>query len=278
MKSLNDIGGERERTNAEQRMFRRQFLKGTASCVSTFGLPRGLWSAKGFGLIDSEHLEAAGLTRAGIYLNQVGFLPDIPKVASVSIPATSFAIRSLVDNSIVFRSTLSARRYDPASGDNVQLADFTALKTPGQYRLEIDPGAVSDPIVISEEVYNNALLLTMRAFYGQRCGCAVDLGGGYAHPACHLEGAFHPSSGKSGPFANHGGWHDAGDYGRYIVNSGIATGMLLWAWELYGLSLRHLSLHIPESGGNVPDVLAEIRWNLEWMLSMQDEDGGVWHK
>jgi endoglucanase len=77
---------------------------------------------------------------------------------------------------------------------------------------------------------------------------------------------------------NHGGWHDAGDYGRYIVNCGIATGTLLWAWELYPRDLRSLSLGIPESGGKLPDYLAEIRWNLEWMLSIQDGDGGVWHK
>ncbi|HVS30338.1 MAG TPA: glycoside hydrolase family 9 protein, partial [Thermoanaerobaculia bacterium] len=61
-------------------------------------------------------------------------------------------------------------------------------------------------------------------------------------------------------------WHDAGDYGRYVVNSGIATGTLLWAWELF-----------PESFEDI-DLLDEVRWNLEWMLSMQDEDGGVWHK
>jgi endoglucanase len=118
----------------------------------------------------------------------------------------------------------------------------------------------------------------MRAFYGQRCGCAVDLGGGYSHPACHRVGAYHPSSGRGGPLDNHGGWHDAGDYGRYVVNSGITTGTLLWAWELYPGALRNLKLAIPESGTKLPDYLAEIRWNLEWMLQMQDDDGGVWHK
>jgi endoglucanase len=77
---------------------------------------------------------------------------------------------------------------------------------------------------------------------------------------------------------NTGGWHDAGDYGRYVVNSGITTGTLLWAWEMFPQPLHAVKLDIPESGGKPPDVLAEIRWNLDWMLSMQDEDGGVWHK
>ena len=77
---------------------------------------------------------------------------------------------------------------------------------------------------------------------------------------------------------NTGGWHDAGDYGRYVVNSGISTGTLLWAWELYPDALRNLNLNLPESGGALPDFLAEIKWNLDWMLSLQDTDGGVWHK
>ena len=63
-----------------------------------------------------------------------------------------------------------------------------------------------------------------------------------------------------------------------MVNSGITTGTLLWAWELYGASLRDFALQIPESGGKVPDFLAEIQWNLQWMLSLQDSDGGVWQK
>jgi endoglucanase len=118
----------------------------------------------------------------------------------------------------------------------------------------------------------------MRSYYGQRCGCNVDLGNGYKHPACHHDGAFDPTSGRSGSLPNTGGWHDAGDYGRYIVNSGLSTGTLLWAWEMFPDALHHLSLDIPESGHTLPDFLAEIKWNLNWMLSLQDTDGGVWHK
>ena len=119
----------------------------------------------------------------------------------------------------------------------------------------------------------------MRAFYGQRCGCKVDLGDGYKHRKCHHKAEFSPSSGRPGKLKNHGGWHDAGDYGRYIVNSGITCGTLLWAWELYPSALAALTLDIPESGRALPDYLAEIKWNLDWMLTLQDPaDGGVWHK
>ncbi len=121
----------------------------------------------------------------------------------------------------------------------------------------------------------------MRGFYGQRCGTAVDMGSEFAayhHPVCHLRGEFHPSSGKKGGRDNRGGWHDAGDYGRYTVNSGITTATLMWAWELFPAQLQNRKLDIPETGNGTPDILNEARWNLEWMLKMQDRDGGAWHK
>jgi endoglucanase len=134
---------------------------------------------------------------------------------------------------------------------------------------------------IGPDVYARAWYLAMRSYYGQRCGTAVDLGSefpGFQHEACHLEGAWHASSGKSGARASQAGWHDAGDYGRYVVNSGLTTGTLLWTWEMFAPAVRGVKLNLPELGNGTPDILNEIRWNLEWMLTMQDEDGGVWHK
>jgi endoglucanase len=219
-----------------------------------------------------------------IALNQLGFKPAHAKRAAVVLEgvvpdAQPLAFR-VVDQTGATRheGRLGAAAVDAASGDSIAAADFSKLTAPGTYRLEIC-GKQSDAFVIGEDVYAPALRLTMRSFYGQRCGCKVDMGGGYQHSACHMDGAFHATSGRSGKLANSGGWHDAGDYGRYVVNSGISTATLLWAWELYPEALRSLKLDIPESGGAVPDYLAEIRWNLNWMLSLQDEtDGGVWHK
>src|SRR5690606_4617446 len=75
------------------------------------------------------------------------------------------------------------------------------------------------------------------------------------------------------------GWYDAGDYGKYIVNSGITMWTLLAAWEHYPEFFRNRDAGIPESGNAVPDILDESMWNLQWMLDMQDPaDGGVYHK
>jgi endoglucanase len=227
----------------------------------------------------STDSEAAADQRL-VALNQVGYLPSGEKVITFLATDSAnrdFQIVSSADGKVVFRGPLSAPVEDSASGDRVVTANFTACTTPGSYRI-VAQGQRSDPFFIGKDAYRLPLKTAMRAFYGQRCGCAVDLGDGYSHPACHRVGAYHPSSGRGGPLDNHGGWHDAGDYGRYVVNSGITTGTLLWAWELYPGALRNLKLAIPESGTKLPDYLAEIRWNLEWMLQMQDDDGGVWHK
>jgi endoglucanase len=230
-----------------------------------------------------------------VVFNQAGFLPGGEKVASVlqqePADASFQVVADVVSGSpdasanpdgpapghVIFRGTLSAPMLDAASGDRVSLADFSSVSVPGAYRI-FAQGRRSERFFISKGVYRDALRGAMRSYYGQRCGCAVDLGGGYRHAACHFAGEYHRSSGRNGAVANHGGWHDAGDYGRYIVNCGITCGTLLWAWELYPQVLQGLSLDIPESGGKLPDYLAEIQWNLEWMLSLQDADGGVWHK
>ena len=216
-----------------------------------------------------------------IKLDQVGYLDGAPKVVLVASPAKTFEIRRSSDGRVVFRGALSPAATDPLSGDTVQAADFSGLRQAGIYYVEVPGVGKSWTFAVGANVFERTWYLAMRGFYGQRCGTAVDLGRefpGYSHAACHLHGEFHPSSGKSGPRDNIGGWHDAGDYGRYMVNSGVATGTLLWAWEIYGPRLKPIQLAIPETGNGTPDILNEIRWNLEWMLKMQDTDGGAWHK
>ncbi len=221
-------------------------------------------------------------TRA-LHVNQAGYLAHAPKRATVvAVPAASaFAVRRASDQAVVLEGTLSAAVSDADSGDPVQQADFSSLTQPGTYVLDVKGIGRSWPFRVGADVYERPLYLALRSFYGQRCNSAVDLGAafpGYAYGACHLSGRFHGSSGRSGERLPTGGWHDAGDYGRYVVNSGLTTGTLLWAFELYGDRLSRVTLDLPESANTTPDMLDEIRWNLNWMRSMQDADGGVWHK
>jgi endoglucanase len=218
-----------------------------------------------------------------VKIDQVGYAPGAPKIALVAAesPAGQFTVRRASDNRAVFTGTAGPATADPDTGDKVQVADFSTLRQRGRYYLDVPGAGRSWEFTVDPGVYSRTFYLAMRSFYGQRCGIAVDLGpefSGFRHAACHLTGAWHPSSGKTGPRESVKGWHDAGDYGRYVVNSGISTGTLLWAWELFGGQVKDVRLNIPETGNRTPDVLNEIKWNLDWMLSMQDDDGGVWHK
>jgi endoglucanase len=215
-----------------------------------------------------------------IKLDQAGYLPNSPKMAAVAAnsAAASFSVRSADTGATAYSGDLSAPVLDAESGDRVQAADFSKLTAPGRYYLDVPTvgragNSKSDPE-------------STTVFSTWRCD---PITASAATPPWTWDHSF-PAFGtthviwmaritpRRGSMKPSGGWHDAGDYGRYVVNSGITTGTLLWAWELYGDQLRSVKLDIPESGNGVPDILNEVRWNLEWMLSMQDTDGGVWHK
>ncbi|HVR44638.1 MAG TPA: glycoside hydrolase family 9 protein [Thermoanaerobaculia bacterium] len=214
-----------------------------------------------------------------IRVDQVGYPAAAKKLAVVAAPAAErFTLHRFPDGEKVLDRPLSKRAKDRDSGELVRIADFSEIDAPGRYEIRVEGAGRSDPFAIEPDPYRDLLRLAARSYYGQRCGTAVDLGDGRSYSACHLDAAFHPSSGREGESEHRGGWHDAGDYGRYVVNSGIATATLLWTFELFPEVVSELELDIPESGDGTPDLLDEVRWNLEWMLSMQDEDGGVWHK
>ena len=117
----------------------------------------------------------------------------------------------------------------------------------------------------------------MLGFYGQRCGTAVALsfsGASFAHGVCHhadVDLSYFDGTGQ--PPTVVGGWHDAGDYGRYTVNGGLTLGFMLRAWEDFSAVLGPVALAIPESGGATPDFLAETRRQVEWLLGMEYGDG-----
>lgn len=187
-----------------------------------------------------------------IAVDQAGYLTGSEKLAMVKVqsghPAGSFSVRRTNDNSIAVAGTLPSAALDDDSGDRVQVADFSKLHQSGSYYIEVPGIGRSWDFTVGPDVYRHVYYLAVRGFYGQRCGTAVDMGPDYPeyhHAICHIDGAYDSSSGKSGRHDSAKGWHDAGDYGRYVVNGGISTGTLLWAWELYRDRIRNISLKIP---------------------------------
>ncbi len=161
-------------------------------------------------------------------------------------------------------------------------ADFSALAEPGEYRLDVPGVRRSDPFRIGADVYREPFVVVTRGMYLWRCGAAVrgeHHGDVFAHAACHTsDGWLDFIRGKHERADGTGGWHDAGDYNKYVVNAGVTVGTMFRAWEDFGPGLRQVRLNLPESGNATPDFLDELRWELEWLLKMQAPDGSAYHK
>jgi len=222
-------------------------------------------------------------------VNQIGFYPRAEKIAVV--PGNVSGQFHLVDvntDEVVYTGTLSAPRQWTYSGETVALADFSEFSTPGTYRIEHPEGGSSYQFEIKDHVHHEIARAALRAYYYNRASTALEtaFAGVWARPAGHPDTSVivHSSAATAERpagyrFSSPKGWYDAGDYNKYIVNSGISTYTLLAAYEHFPEYYQNLSLNIPESGNNVPDILDEARWNIDWMLTMQDpNDGGVYHK
>lgn len=233
--------------------------------------------------------QSAEIDTQAIQLNQVGYLPESAKWAVLrDVPASSFALVDAVTGQEVWRGPLrSGQRWEPAQ-EVLHLADFSAWRQPGRYRLKVAGLAPSAPFVIAADAYVALNAAALKFFYYNRASIALDPvhAGVWARPAGHPDDRVLVHASAAGPgrpegsvFSAPKGWYDAGDYNKYIVNSGITVYTLLAAYEHFPAFFDAQRLNIPESGNGLPDVLDEALWNLEWMLSMQDPvDGGVYHK
>lgn len=214
-----------------------------------------------------------------IYCNQVGYLPQRSKKA-VMTAGNGFKLikKTVAGEETVLEGNGEKREPDAASGDSVVTIDFSRVTDEGVYYIQSDAGEKSHSFRIGQNVYRSLQRDLTKALYYQRCGCSLDeeYAGEYMHPCCHMGDALLWED-RSVVREVKGGWHDAGDYGRYISPAAVAVGHLLYAYLLFPESFNE-PLGIPESGNGVPDVLNECRYELEWMLKMQDAEGGAYHK
>ena len=244
----------------------------------------------GLALVTLAALRVADAADASaIQVNQVGFLPGAAKWAAV--PAAQVGTFEVVDDASG-REVLSgllgpAAPWAPANGE-VRMADFSSLTQPGVYRLRVEGLADSPRFVVSADAYAALNAAAVRAYYFNRASIALEprYAGPYARPAGHPDtrvlvhaSAASASRPAGSVISSPGGWYDAGDYNKYVVNSGISVYELLAAYEHFPAFFKSQSVGLPESGNGAPDLLNEVHWNLAWMLTMQDPgDGGVYHK
>jgi endoglucanase len=225
-----------------------------------------------------------------IRLNQIGFYPSHPKLAVIinHEDVEDFVIWDLDKKDIAYEGKLSPTITKTLSGHNSRVADFSQFAKTGSYILVLNGVGKSYPFEIQPHINQELGKASIKAFFFQRASLELDKtqAGIWARPMGHSDDRvmIHPSaisqSRKAGDlFSSPKGWYDAGDYNKYIVNSGITVGTLLSLYEDYPGYFQKLELNIPESGNQIPDLLDEIRWNLDWMITMQDPgDGGVYHK
>ncbi len=239
-----------------------------------------MWHRIIIALFFSANLIAAN---SDIRLNQIGYYPNsIKRFVVVETGASEFVIKD-IQGTIRFKGALVENGTWSASGEHVKTGDFTKFSQPGKYIISIPEKGDSYPFQLSADLYGEVLTAAMKTYYFQRASMPLEekYAGKYARAMGHPDDscAYHPSSGKTeGRRASPKGWYDAGDYNKYVVNAGVTVGTLLGVSEILPRIFPDGSLNIPESGNGIRDLLDEIRYELEWLLTMQDDDGGVFFK
>ena len=223
--------------------------------------------------------------RPAVRVNQLGYLPDAPKQATLVADAAESLEFNVLDPSgrpaWRGRSSPWPIRPEPTSGLNVHVLDFSASGVEGAGLRIATEGATSHPFRVAADVYADLAPDALRVLYLLRSGCAIrdDRAPGYARPPGQVgdsavpawTGAdaerLYPGWSPSGTFDVSGGWYDAGDYGKYVVSGAIALWQLLNA-----LDARRRAVHGADDE-HARLLEEECRWQLDWMLRMQVPPG-----
>ncbi|QBI53563.1 glycoside hydrolase family 9 protein [Streptomonospora litoralis] len=229
-----------------------------------------------------------------VKVNQVGYLPDGPKNATLVTDATEAQPWTLnnAGGEAVAEGQTTPEGTDQSSGLNVHSIDFSDYTTEGSgYTLTVGEDT-SHPFDISGSAYRDLRTDALSLYYPQRSGIEIDdsLMPGYGRAAGHI--GVEPNQGDLSVPCDpdfdpcgyeldvSGGWYDAGDHGKYVVNGGISASQVMSVWERTTYAdtaspgkLDDGSLSIPEQGNDVPDVLDEARWEMDFLMSMQVPEG-----
>jgi endoglucanase len=230
-----------------------------------------------------------------IRTNQLGFLPKAEKkifFVSESQEPLSWSLYN-EKNEVIKEGKSNFFGQNKASGEMIHQIDISNVTNESQGLVVAVEGIKTFPFDISSNIYSQLKYDALSYFYQNRSGIEIEKRfvsrDDLARPAGHNKDIVTCFDHKDS-WANEwpgcdfsldvtGGWYDAGDHGKYVVNGGIATWTLLNLYER-GKWLKNGnepfkdgSVKIPESGNGVNDLLDEARWNIEFMLSMQIPDG-----
>ncbi len=234
-----------------------------------------------------------------IKVDQFGYRISDKKIAVISnpqvgynsgssfTPGSTYEVRRASDNAMMYTGTVTSWNSGAThsqSGDKIWWFDFSSVTTPGSYYVfDLSNNVSSYQFEISDCVYRDVMKQALRMFYYQRCGVAKSspfAQTGWTDAACHT-GALQDTdcrlySDTSAPTSKNllGGWHDAGDYNKY-VNFTFETMMDLMLAYGENPTVWSDDANIPESGNGIPDILDEVKYELDWLLRMQQSNGSV---
>jgi hypothetical protein len=234
-----------------------------------------------------------------IKVDQFGYRPGDEKIAVISNPVTGYnssdpftpgnvyQVKRWEDDAVVLRGSPTAWNSGAThaqSGDKAWWFDFSALTASGSYYVYDSVQQVgSYKFDISDCVYDEVLKQALRSYYYQRCGTAKTAacaGAGWADPACHVgtqqdtDCRLYNNTDASTSRDLSGGWHDAGDHNKYVNFAFAAVVDLLLAYQENPAAWGDEN-NIPESGNGIPDLLDEVKYELDWILKMQEANGSV---
>lgn len=242
---------------------------------------------------ENDYIAPEQWERAGILTNQVGYFTERAKKATLLSSSKSSVDFDVIDDSgkVVFSGKSEPFGYDTDSGDDVHVLDFTDLTKPGTYYIEADDGSVSREFTVGgSSVYSRLLYDSLNYFYQNRSGIAIESqyissgdtsalarAAGHTSDMAEIEQTW-GYSGSSGSIDVTGGWYDAGDHGKYVVNGGFSLWLMQNQYETarkYGFESAYSdgTMLLPENSNGIPDLLDETRWEMEWMLKMMVESG-----
>lgn len=213
-----------------------------------------------------------------IKVNQLGYFEtDQKRCVFPYNEGDLFDVRNVDTNEIVYTGAIVKEIVNPLTNETNYYGDFTNVITPGRYYIESQIGGKSYAFVISDEIYDNVFKSLLKGISIQRCGIdlPIELYGDFAHSACHTS---HANVYGTEEYVDIiGGWHDAGDFGRYVKTGTKTLNDLLLAYMLNPTAFGDDN-SIIESGNGIADVLDEARYELEWLLKMQTSSGEVYSK
>lgn len=212
-----------------------------------------------------------------ILVDQLGYLSDSTKVAFFSgreMPG-SFRIIDKETGITVYVGYLEEKGYEEGSGEYIYYGDFSDFKVPGTYYIEAPVLGQSYSFCVGEDLYRDVFKEACKQYYYNRCGMTLtsEYAGERAHNACHMGNAVLRED-ISVSMDVSGGWHQNELGSKNVEKSARNIGIMLLSYELFSESFGD-DTGIPESGNGVPDILDEIRYEIEWLMKMQDSATGA---